>query len=80
VHEAPIRATGTVTRPLKPDLAEVRLPNGKITLGHFSRELRQQPPSLSPLRVGDTLDLELTPFDFDHARIVAVRPPQDAEA
>lgn len=74
MNETPIRTRGTVTAVLKPELCEVRLPNGKITLGHLSRPLRQ---SLTPLAAGDLVDLELTPFDFDSARIAAVHPPPE---
>lgn len=71
MYEAPIHATAEVVRALKPELYELRLPNGKITLGHFSKELRQKEPTLE---AGDLVDVELTPFDFDSARISALQP------
>lgn len=71
MNEAPIIAVAEVARVLKPDLFELRLPNGKPTLGHFSKELRTEQPVL---KAGDRVQVELTPFDFDAARISSVEP------
>lgn len=68
MYEAPILAKAEVIKILKPDLYELRLPNGKITLGHLSKELRGSPePDL-----GSQVSVELTPFDFDTARVCSI--------
>lgn len=69
MREAPVTVVGEVVRQLHEQLFEVRLPNGKITLGHLSKKLKSSPPSLS---AGDRVTLEMTPFDFDSGRISAV--------
>ena len=69
VYESPVVAEGTVIRIIKPGLFEIELPNGKITLGHFSKALATADPELLP---GGQVTLELTPFDFDSARIAAI--------
>lgn len=66
VHEPPIRTRATVVRIVSPILAEVSLPNGKVTLGHLSRELADENTTLAE---NNTVELEMTPFDFDTARI-----------
>lgn len=71
MYEAPIQASAEVVRALRPELYELRLPNGKITLGHFSKELKEQKPTLE---AGVLVEVELTPFDFDSARISALQP------
>jgi translation initiation factor IF-1 len=70
MYEAPIIATAEVTRMLKPNLYELRLPNGKLSLGHYSKKLRAEGRELNP---GAKVILELTPFDFDSARISAIQ-------
>jgi translation initiation factor IF-1 len=69
MRETPIRAEAVVTEVLKPGLFRVALPNGKLSLGHFSKRLKRENPDVAP---GDRVELELTPFDFDSARIRAV--------
>ncbi|MGB6222266.1 hypothetical protein [Haloferula sp.] len=66
MHEAPIMVKGEVLRVLKAELYEVRLPNGKITLGHLSKRLKST--SQMP-EVGQFVKMEMTPFDFDSGRI-----------
>jgi translation initiation factor IF-1 len=68
VYEAPILAKAEVIKILKPDLYELRLPNGKMTLGHLSKALKGTPEP----EVGTYVTLELTPFDFDTARVSAI--------
>lgn len=68
--ENTITTTATIIAPYS-DIFEATLPNGKKTLAHFSRataHLREQ------IAIGMTVTVELTPFDFDVARIVAVPP------
>lgn len=68
MSETPIRTEGTITRILREDFFFATLPNGKQVNTHFSRELAK---SGLHLEVGDKVILELTPFDFDSARIAA---------
>ncbi|MEN9992312.1 MAG: Translation initiation factor [Verrucomicrobiota bacterium] len=66
--ENTITTTATIIGPYS-DIFEATLPNGKKTLAHFSRttaHLRDQ------VRIGMKVTVELTPFDFDVARIVAI--------
>ena len=69
MHEPPVRTRATVVRVVNDLLADVRLPNGKITLGHLSKELAEAEARLVE---NDTVELEMTPFDFDTARISKV--------
>lgn len=69
MHEAPIQATATVIQVLGPGLFELELPNGKRNTGHLSKKLRG---SEIELTTGQKVTVELTPFDFDTARIIEV--------
>ena len=64
--DAIIHARGRIVEPLGPVLYRVALPNGKIILAHLSKTLRDE-------QAGFMADahvlLELTPYDFDTARI-----------
>ncbi len=51
-------------------LAELK--NGKRLIVHRSKPLTD---ANAPIALGDTVLLELTPFDFDSGRIVAIDPP-----
>lgn len=50
-------------------LAELK--NGKTLIVHRSKPLTD---ARAAVAVGDTVLLELTPFDFDSARIVSINP------
>lgn len=77
MHENPVRIEGLIDQVLQAGIAQVLLPNGKHTLGHLSRELREENPTL---RTGMKVQLEMTPFDFDKARIVSIsKPPASSE-
>ncbi|GAA5480892.1 translation initiation factor IF-1 [Haloferula sargassicola] len=69
MRELPVRAEAVVAVVLKPGLFELRLPNGKRSLGHLSKELSKATPAIE---AGTRVTVELTPFDFDSARIAAV--------
>jgi translation initiation factor IF-1 len=62
-----IHTHGTVLEQLNPILYRVSLPNGKRILAHLSKPLTEAgaefPPECRVL-------LELTPYDFDQARIL----------
>ena len=64
--EVPVRAVGVVCEILSETVCRVELPNGKISLGHLSRTLRN---SDFELVAGSKVQLELTPFDFSKGRI-----------
>ncbi len=65
--DATIHTLGRVLEPRGPVLYFVSLPNGKRILAHLSKELADEKAEFS---VGDDLVLEMTPFDFDTARIL----------
>jgi translation initiation factor IF-1 len=69
VYEPPVVATARITRVIKPGLFEATLPNGKVTTCHLSKALAETMPELEP---GHEVTVELTPFDFDSARISAI--------
>ena len=52
---------------LSPVLYRVSLPNGKVILAHLSKRLTDE-QAVFPLAA--RLRLELTPYDFDTARIL----------
>lgn len=49
----------------------VSLPNGKEILAHLGKELKE---AGTIFEVGQSLLLEMTPFDFDGARILGLAP------
>jgi translation initiation factor IF-1 len=65
--DATIHTLGRVLENPGPVLYRVSLPNGKIILAHLSKSLTDENATFS---TGDQLLLELTPYDFDTARIL----------
>jgi len=65
--DATIHTLGRVLEKQGPELYRVSLPNGKIILAHLSKRLANEKAEFFP---DDTLRLELTPYDFDQARIL----------
>jgi translation initiation factor IF-1 len=65
--DATIHAEGRVLEKQGPVLYRVSLPNGKIILAHLSKRLADEH---AVFMADDTLWLELTPYDFDQARIL----------
>jgi len=65
--DATIHTHGKVAARRGPVLYLVELPNGKTILAHLSKPLAIRHAFFD---VGDTLLLELTPYDFDTARIL----------
>lgn len=65
--DAAIHTLGHVLEKLASVLYRVELPNGKIIMAHLSKPLTVANAEFS---VGDRLLLELTPYDFDQARIL----------
>lgn len=74
--DATIHTRGKVLEQRGPVLYRVSLPNGKIILAHLSKQLADDKASFS---AGSSLLLELTPYDFDTARILG-RAPDGNEA
>jgi translation initiation factor IF-1 len=67
--EAPITTTGTITEILDSTTCQVALPNGKIIIGHLPKRLNTIAGTLTP---GQPVHLELTPYDFEKARIAGI--------
>jgi translation initiation factor IF-1 len=68
MSEPAIETTGTILERKGEILYRVELMNGKVMLGHLSKSLTDAKAELSE---GDSVLLEMTPFDFDQGRIVA---------
>lgn len=66
--DATIHTVGGVVEQCGPVLYRVALPNGKVILAHLSKGLVDEGAVFSP---GEQLLLELTPYDFDQARILS---------
>jgi len=67
--DATIHTVGKVLLNLAPVLYRVELPNGKIIMAHLSKPLTVEKAVFSP---DDRVVLELTPYDFDNARILGL--------
>ena len=65
--DATIHTLGRVLQNPGPVLYRVALPNGKIILAHLSKALAD---GKAVFAEGEELLLELTPYDFDTARIL----------
>lgn len=65
--DATIHTRGKVLEHRGTVLYRVELPNGKVILAHLSKGLAD---AAAVFAVGDEVLLELTPFDFDQARIL----------
>lgn len=67
--DATIHAVGILTEQLGPVLYRADLPNGKSILAHLSKPLAD---AAATFPVGARMVLELTPYDFDNARILGL--------
>lgn len=67
--DATIHAVGKILENLNPVLYQVALPNGKIILAHLSKPLTDAAATFAS---GERVLLELTPYDFDNARILGM--------
>ncbi len=65
--DATIHTLGTVLEIRGTVLYRVMLPNGKIILAHLSKRLADNAVVFS---MDDKVVLEMTPYDFDTARIL----------
>ena len=68
--EAPIQTIGTLHDALHGNAWHAELPNGKKIIVHLPRRLESLRDKLSP---GTRVILEMTPFDFDKARIAGIK-------
>ena len=68
MSEPAIETTGTILERKGEILYRVELLNGKVMLGHLSKPLTDAKAVFSK---GDSVLLEMTPFDFDQGRIVS---------
>ena len=67
MSENAIYAEGVVLEQIEEILYRVSLPNGKKILAHLSKPLTLEGKRYE---VGEVLWLEMTPFDFEQARIL----------
>ena len=65
--DATIHTVATILENLNPVLYQVRAPNGKLILAHLSKPLTDEKATFE---VDSEVIIELTPFDFDQARIL----------
>ena len=65
--EEGIEVIGTVKEPLKNAMFRVELENGHEVLAHVSGKMRRHFIRILP---GDTVKLELSPYDLSRGRIV----------
>jgi translation initiation factor IF-1 len=70
MKEESIKIDGVVTELLPNAMFRVRLPNEKIVIGVISGRMRQN--SIKIL-MGDTVELEFSPYDLSRGRIVRRR-------
>jgi translation initiation factor IF-1 len=64
--EEPIELTGSVTQVLPGTMFRVALPNGHEVLAHISGKMRKHFIRIS---VGDKVNVEMSPYDLEKARI-----------
>lgn len=69
MSEPAIETTGTILERKGEILYRIELLNGKVMLGHLSKPLTDAKSEFSE---GDSVLLEMTPFDFDQGRIIAL--------
>jgi translation initiation factor IF-1 len=64
--EEPIKLIGTVAQVLPGTMFRVKLPNGHVVLAHISGKMRKH---FIRINVGDRVEVEMSPYDLDKARI-----------
>ena len=71
--EDPIKTIGTISSAYNDRAFRVLLKNGKEVLGHPAKSFSEAHAPLSKTLLPETkVHLELTPYDFEKARIVAL--------
>lgn len=71
MSEAAIQTTGTILERKGEIIYHVELMNGKVMLGHLSKPLTDMKVEFT---AGDSVFLEMTPYDFDQGRITGKTP------
>lgn len=69
MHDPPVTAVATLGRCRGPAVFDAFLPNGKSVIAHLPKPLASLAQNLAP---GTRVRVELTPYDFDHARIAGL--------
>lgn len=69
MKDAPITTHGTIISRRDERTFIVELKNGKQIIGHTQKKLAHIRDEISD---GDSVKLEMTPFDFEKGRIVAI--------
>lgn len=64
--DPPVRTIATIEKSVGPNLYHAALPNGKIVIAHLSKQLLE---AQAAFEAGQQVHVELTPYDFDTARI-----------
>ena len=72
MSDPPVTTTATVIEARGPSVFLAALPNGKRVPAHLPKALSHLAPLLAP---GSRVVVELTPFDFEKARIAAIVEP-----
>ena len=72
--ETPITTTGLIRTRLGEFVFELSLPTGKIIPGHVPKRLNKLIPLITD---GAQVQLEMTPYDFEKARIVGLADASD---
>ena len=72
--ETPIKTIGHIRTRLGEFVFELSLPNGKVIPGHIPKRLNALIPKITD---GSYVDLEMTPYDFEKARIVGIADHPD---
>jgi translation initiation factor IF-1 len=75
-REVPVRARLIIEAALSDRHYRARLPNGKEVIAHLER---RAPAALRSLAPGTAVTGELSPYDFDHARIAGLADPMEKQ-
>ncbi|MGB0992718.1 MAG: translation initiation factor IF-1 [Akkermansiaceae bacterium] len=75
MFDPPVTTIGTVIDAPKQGIYRVKLPNGKVVTGHIAKAMVHLHEEIVE---GARVSLEMTPFDFEKARIVEVHPADEA--
>lgn len=70
--EDAIHVAAQVLGPLGVAAYRMRLSNGHELVAHVTRKLQ---PEIGPIRPGDLLELELSPFDLSRGRVIGRSGP-----
>lgn len=65
--EEPIQLEGTISQVMPGTMFKVKLPNGHEVLAHISGKMRK---NWIRIAEGDTVKVEMSPYDLSKARIV----------